>query len=270
MEKQIIDFIIKNPDVFLNSTAKELALLTYSSAPTIIRLTKKLGFASYQEFKIKYASSVNVNTPTSSSYLDQNFPFDSKDNLNAIIKKIAQLQMDSVEEAVLHINEELYTKSIDLLHAANVIDVYGAEININLAYDFSYKLSRIDRKVELTSSKENQLFIAAKSNNSHCALFISYSGLSESLCVCAKVLKDNNVPIICITGSNNNPLSKLSDIVLQIPSKEELHSKIGTFSSKYSIMFILDVLFSGIFARDYQKNILCTEKISKVLSSKKT
>lgn len=266
-ENNITQFILKNPEIFLNSTSKELAILTYSSAPTIIRLVRKMGFSGYQDLKIKIALAKNA-ASSQEGYLDHNLPFSDKDNLNDIINNISQVYISTVKETSLSFDHKKLQSAIDTLYNSSSIDIYGAEININLAYDFAYKLRRIDKKVELSSEQRTQFYNAAKANATHCALFISYSGDNNSLIECAKILKETAIPIILITGNDNSQLSKISDIVLGISSHEVLYSKIGTFSSKYSIGLILDILFSGFFSKDYQSNKKQIEKISNAMKSK--
>ncbi|MCM3216956.1 MurR/RpiR family transcriptional regulator [Niallia taxi] len=262
-EKDIVKFIFKNPDVLLKSTAKDLASLTQSSPSTIVRFCQKLGFLGYNDFKIQFAHDSQATIPSFDS--DANYPFNHGDDLHTIIQKMSKLQLEAINETLLLVELNEYKKAVQLLYDSEVIDIYGAGINIHLAADFNYKLRRIGRRIDLPLNSQDQLFNAARSSFNHCALIISYSGESENVLKYANILKQSHTPIISITSLGTNTLSQLSDITLHIASKETLSSKIGTFSSRLSIMMILDFLYAGIFEKDYDKNKEYTKRISKIV-----
>ena len=62
-------------------------------------------------------------------------------------------------------------------------------------------------------------------------------------------------PIIGITSVGDNLLRQKADYTLSISSYERLYSKISTFGTENSILFILNVLFSICFAADYDANL---------------
>ena len=47
----------------------------------------------------------------------------------------------------------------------------------------------------------------------------------------------------------------MADCALRICTREKLYSKIATFSTDASFEYLLDVLYSCVFRRDYDKNL---------------
>ena len=83
-----------------------------------------------------------------------------------------------------------------------------------------------------------------------------------------KILKGNNIPVIAITNIGDNTTARLADCVLKICTREKLYSKIATFSTDSAIVYLLDVLYSCIFALDYDANLqlrISTSKMIEVL-----
>lgn len=263
-EQIIVDFILKNPDIVLKSTAKELAKATHSSASTIVRLSQKLGFSGYHDFQIQFANDSQMSIPTYD--IDANYPFNAGDDLNTIIQKMSKLQLEAINETLLLVELDQYEKAIEMLSQAEVIDIYGTGINIHMAADFNYKLRRINRRVEMPLNDLDQLFNAARSTDTHCALIISYTGENDTVLKYAEILKQSNTPIVSITSMRNNSLSKYSDVSLNVVSKENVYSKIGTFSSRISILMILDFIYAGIFGKDYEENKDYSTRIARVTS----
>lgn len=60
--------------------------------------------------------------------------------------------------------------------------------------------------------------------------------------------------MIGITSCGTNHLRKHALYTLSIPSQEKLFSTISTFATETSILYILNVLFSVCFARNFQEN----------------
>ena len=48
-EQAVIDYILKEPWAILDISIHDLSIASYTSAATIVRLTKKLGFKGYSD-----------------------------------------------------------------------------------------------------------------------------------------------------------------------------------------------------------------------------
>lgn len=51
-EKMISDYIVENSEEVVNMSSRELARKTLTNSTTIIRFIKKLGYHSYNDFKV--------------------------------------------------------------------------------------------------------------------------------------------------------------------------------------------------------------------------
>lgn len=58
-EKLIADYLLLENIKIVDMSAKEIAEATKTSAPTVVRFAKKLGFSSLNEMKIKLSISLN-------------------------------------------------------------------------------------------------------------------------------------------------------------------------------------------------------------------
>ena len=80
---------------------------------------------------------------------------------------------------------------------------------------------RIGKKVIYNSDLHVQMTFAQSMNQNDAALIISYSGSAIGLVDVDKVLHDKQIPFISITQLNSNPISKLSNYSLKVPSEEK-------------------------------------------------
>lgn len=141
-----------------------------------------------------------------------------------------------------------------MLGRATFIDIYGVSSNQHLAYNFMLDMRRISKEVTTSVSHQEQLIKAATSNKDRVALIISYTGETKDILEVCQLLNATETPMICISSVGNNSLSDLCDITLNIVTWEKMFSKISTFSSSVSTLLVLDILYAGLFARNYDDN----------------
>ena len=107
------------------------------------------------------------------------------------------------------------------------------------------------------------------SDSQTCAICISYSGVSNELIETAKLLKNNDVPIIAITSIGENDLSKISNVKLSLTTREKSYTKIAGFSTIESISLVLDILYSCYFASNFDNHFAYkTKEFKKVWEDK--
>jgi DNA-binding MurR/RpiR family transcriptional regulator len=70
-----------------------------------------------------------------------------------------------------------------------------------------------------------------------------------------KYLASKKIPTIILTGNSESTMAKLCELTIEVPYDEYDFLKVGTFSSQISFEYILDTLFSIIYAKDYTKNL---------------
>jgi DNA-binding MurR/RpiR family transcriptional regulator len=253
-EEVLANYIISEKENIKNLSTKDLANATYTSPSTVVRLSQKLGFSGWNEFKEKYIEELQYLNRHYTS-VDPNFPFDAQDTYMNIASKIANLAAESITDTLSLLKNEDLKKAVALLDKAQRINVYGTSSSLLMAYDFKHKMLRINRLVEIMNLPGEQLVVAANSSPLSCAILISYSGEVNEVLKIAKILKRKKTPMIVITSIGENSLKAFADCSFSITTREKLYSKIGTYSSNDSIHLILDILYSCLFKNNYSYNL---------------
>lgn len=261
-EEIIANYILNEKENIENLSTKDLATATYTSPSTVVRLSQKIGFSGWNEFKEKYLEELKY-LNNNFSKVDPNIPFEAHDTFMNIASKIAHLASDSINDTLSLLKNEDLKEAINLLDNAKVINVYGISNSLLMAYDFKYKMLRINRQVEIENLPGEQIVVASNSTPLNCAILISYSGESSEVLKIAKMLKYKKTPIIALTSIGENDLRNFADCTFSITTKEKLYSKIGTYASNNSIHLILDILYSCLFKMDYNHNLKYKTDISK-------
>lgn len=253
-ENSIIHFLLENPDFVKEATTKDIAKETFTSSSTVVRLAQKLGFQGYNDFRMEFLASSRLSN-TSLIAVDANFPFNKEDSIREIANNLTQLTTDAINETNSFLAIDKMEEAVELLAGADFIDIYCAGANQHLAYNFMLDMRRLDKEVSLSENHQELKIRATSSNPQRVSLVISYTGETKEVVEYCQILKNTGSPMICITSVGNNTISDLCDLTLNIVSREKMFSKIGTFSSRVSILLILDILYAGIFAQNYDENI---------------
>ncbi len=253
--RSIGDFILKEKNDLHKYSLQEIAGQTYTSKAAVVRFAQALGFSGWKEFVKAFTEEQSYQAQHYSN-IDANFPFTKDSRRKDIINQLCSLQVESLLDTADLLNEAPLDECAALLLGSRRVAMFGLNPNFALAELFKRKMLSIGRQVELPSQGDVGL-LAHSLDKYDCAVIISYSGNSpttDALSV-LPTLKQRNVPIIGITSVGDNLLRQKADYTLSISSYERLYSKISTFGTENSILFILNVLFSICFAADYDANL---------------
>ena len=179
--------------------------------------------------------------------------FEPEDNISTLVEKGCRLNMNTVLKTYQLINIDTLEESIDLLNNASTIYLFGVGGSSVIGLDIYQKLMRIGKKVIYNADLHVQMTFAQSMNQNDAALIISYSGSTTGLVDVARVLHEKQIPVISITQINSNPISKLSTYSLKVPSEEKA-LRIGAVSSRISSFVITDLLYYGVFKKDFEEH----------------
>lgn len=252
-ERLIIDFILQNTERVLHMSIYELANQTNSSTSTIVRLCKKAGKSGFKEFKITLSRDLELYYQNIQN-VDANMPFNANDSDIVVSKKIAQLTQETVASTQSLLSAEVVNRAVERIMEAKNIHAVGVSDSFIRLTDFQTKLLRINIYVRLVSLQAEQFYMANGSTREDVAILVSYSGRTAEVVHDAKVFYQNRTPIIAITSDPESPLASYATELFLLPKREDANFKVSNFSSQLAIEYILNVLYSCIFNRNFDKN----------------
>ena len=243
-EKLIAKYILEHGNEILNYSAQILGEKTNTSAAAIIRFSKKIGFKGFSDLKMNLAQ----------SHSNEQHDLDVDiDDMTSLVDKGCRLNMNTVLKTYQLINVSDLENAINLLCNASTIYLFGVGGSSVIANDIEQKLIRIGKKVIYNNDLHIQMTFTQSMTKDDTALIISYSGTTAGLVDISKILVEKNIPYISITQINQNLISKNSTVALRVPS-EEKELRIGAVSSRISSFVITDLLYYGVFKKNFDKN----------------
>ncbi len=232
-------------------TVHELAKKTYSSASTIIRLCKKLGFKGYKDFSRSLIYEL-ANRKDPEIQYDRDIEKDS--SLQEVADKILYRSMAALEKTRALIEPEVLGKSVQLLERTCKIVFFGVGSSLLVGQDAQAKFMRINKISFCEADFQAQLVLAKNMDEQDAGIIISYSGLTKEMLDIAAILKKRKVPIISITRFAETELSAMADYKLWVASSEYL-VRSAAMTSRLAQLYVIDILYAAYVQLDYEQNI---------------
>ena len=253
-ERILANYILKHPEDVLKMSSKDLGKECFVSTATVYRLCDKLGLSGFSDLKIKITSSLDDYRKS-----NENFNFDFPVNQFQTHYEIIQKIKEDYEQT-LNLTANLF--SLDQLRLiasamkkAQIIDVYTSAGNINFALNFQFQMQEIGKQVNVPIDEYQQRLIAASSDENHLAIIITFGGRGILSDILPRILHKVKTPIVLISSYDYTFKDLDPDYQLYISPYENHYKKISSFSTRLSILYILDVLYTCYFKLDYQENI---------------
>ncbi len=268
-ERHIVNYLLEQKHNIKELTTADIAKSTFSSKSALVRISQKLGFKGWLDFKESFLSEIDY-LDKSKDGMDANIPFTKRDDIISIANKIAKLEQEAISDTLSLIDNKILLQAIKILDKASTINIFAASNNLLNAKEFQHNMKRIQKDVRIHQLHGEVLFDAYLAKSDSCALIISYSGETLSLQRVMTMLKRHNIPIVLMTSIGENKSTEQVECILRLATREKLYSKIATFSTDTSITYLLDVLYSGIFVKDYDNYLALRRKASQLIELERT
>lgn len=259
-ERKISDFLLNcNYKEILRFTAKKIGEKTGTSASTVVRFAKRIGFKSFNELKLQV--SINIKEQY---YKQADFEYLGKElSASSLIKHIKNSLGTTIEKTCEMMDPNELEKAINILIKAENIYIYGVGNSSLVGADFFHKLSRINKRTIFHIDTHLQITTSVLMKKEDVAIAISYSGETSEVLECVRNANEIGAAVISITkNSINNILSEYSTITLNIPEVEK-NLREGAMASRIAQLTVIDMLFIGISSNsieDSEKKLIKTRK----------
>lgn len=267
-EQVIVDFILKNGHQLQHLTTTQIAERTFSSKSTLVRVAQKVHFSGWKAFKEAYLAELNYLDKTL-TYTDANYPFTKYDSFPRIANKLAKLKQEVITETLDLLEPDSLDQAVQLLAKAQTIHIFAASNNLLLSREFALQMSRIQKDVRIHDLHGEVNFGAYLADPQSCALMISYSGESKILLQTAEILASRQIPLLLLTSLGDNQTTQYADVILRLSTREKLYSKISTFATDESILFLLDTLYACLFSLNYDSHLKLRKETSRIVEAER-
>lgn len=250
-EKGLVQCLLEKPEEVAGLSIHVLAERTYTSAATIIRLCRKLGFNGYKDFTISLNYELALR---SEARKDISTEIRREDRLKDIVDKVTYRSIQALEDTRKLVDLDELQMCVDTLDQAKTIGLFGIGSSLLAARDMYLKFLRLNKPCICNDDLHSQIVCARNLSAGDAAVIFSYSGQTREMLTCARILKEQNVAVITVTRFAENELTRLADGKLYVSAKELLVRTAAT-SSRISQLNIIDILFTAFVKNNYVRDI---------------
>jgi len=205
LEKQVLNYITRDPQKITKLNLSEAAQKMYVSTATISRTCKKLGFQGYQEFKLQLQLNINNDHQVESEILTSHLNY-----------HIQRYEKDMLE-VIKRVDENDLETSAQMIKEANYIEWIGVGHSYPVCWDASKKLQLLGKKSVARMDWDDLRSTTFSLTKHDLAIFVSYSGETLNILEFAHLVKNRGTPILSFVGTRENQLADLSNKVIYTP-----------------------------------------------------
>ena len=251
-ETQMAHVVLDMGDRLQSVSIKEFARAAHVSIASVHRFCKKLGLEGFKELKVEIARSMARQGRNAD--VDINFPFGPDEETSRIVSTMGSVYAATVRDTSEVLDIDQLERATELIGSARKIGIFTQSHNLHPAQMFCDRLLSIGRDAFCHQDVERQYRSALVSDERDVAVFISYSGLAPDINRKLALLTERNVPVVYIgTAAARRRHPGLAAYLL-VGDREHLQERITQFASHISVQFVLDILFSCVFAADYDRS----------------
>lgn len=251
-EKKVADLVLKDPNKAVYNSISDFADESGVGDATVLRFCRKIGFKSYQAFKLSLVQELSNQNNEIVSTL--NVELKEGDSLEEIVYKTLNINVSALNETLSLLDLKELEKAIDSIISAKRIHFYGVGVSGITAQDAVNKLTRIGLNAASFMDIHMQMMQASLLGPDDVAIGISFSGSTKDTIEVLNIAKEAKTKVISITHHARSPITKISDVVLLHGSKEGPLQG-GALSTKMSQLMVVDVLYNAIFIKMREKAV---------------
>ncbi len=237
-EREVANWILKNPQETLDCVISQMAENTGVSEPTIIRFCRTLGCSGFKDFKLSLAQ----------SKLAFYKEIKRHDSSKEIIDKIAGSAIASLQHIRNQLDESQVKKAIRLLRNSSRIEFYGQGGSGIVAKDAQQKFFRFGIACNVYTDPYIHSVSATLLDHECVVVAISHSGRSIDIVESCRLAQQSRAKVIAITASPS-PLAELADVLLDIDIDED-SDHYAPIKSRMAQLLVLDILSVGYAVED--------------------
>ena len=246
-EKKIALRLFDSAEEMVSLSITDFAARCGCGIATVVRFSRRMGLAGYQELKIRVATELNA-----TSIVDSHIHIDDS-CFDIFRKRIADINA-SLSSTAAVIDEETLDLAAQTIMNARRIVIFGLGNSAAIAQDAMHKFLRLGLDAQACCDNHMQAIMASHLQRGCVAIGISHSGSSKDIVEAFRLCKVCGATTISLSSWGSSPLTEVADISLFTRSDETKRS-ILAMSSRIAQLAIFDSIYTYI--------VLHTDKASK-------
>lgn len=253
-EISIADYLFGHKEQIGQLQIHEVVHGCFISSATLYRLIAKLGCSGFSDLKFRLQKDLPAFLPASEAF-DYDFPFapsasheEIADALHEDLQKTLQATRNLISVPDLQL-------SVQGMRKARRIVIFTSAGNVAFAQNFRFQMLEIGRDILIPIDEYEQRLVASTMGRQDFAILITFGGRGFLNEVLSNILHANKVPVLLISTSSLKKEDRHARYQLCLDPAENHYNKISSFSTRQSLLYVLDLLYCCYFSNHYQENL---------------
>jgi DNA-binding MurR/RpiR family transcriptional regulator len=242
-QKSIADFVLKNAHEVMLFSLGDLAARCGTSETTILRFLRKLGFDSYQVFKVRLAQDSSKHAGEA---IYEEIRID--DPLEQVRNKVILSTVNSIQDLGNMLRTDQVEALVDLLASSRRILFCGVGSSGAVAIDAYHKFLRLGLDASYYNDTHFMHIACSHVDAQTAVVLISHSGETRDIIEAAKLAKENGAKVAALTSYAHSSLTKHADCVL-LSSSNETRFRSDAMVSRILQLVIVDIVYVALVLR---------------------
>ncbi|MBX9455322.1 MAG: MurR/RpiR family transcriptional regulator [Rhizobium sp.] len=262
LEARVVETVFGLRDFSETMSLKDLATEAGVSEAMVVKITKKLGFAGYRDFRMAVSSYLKL--PTAEMHRE----LSAEDSSREILQKVFRTSIQALEETLAILDVDAFDRAADMLVAARQRDFYGVGGSAQIARDVAHKFLRIGVRASVQDDAHMMLMSASLLESLDIAIGFSHSGNTTAVIDAIQLARKCGARTIAITNYGGSPLARVADIVLC--STAQGSPLMGeNAAARIAQLNILDALFVAVAQRNGEAAEQNLQKTTSAVASRR-
>lgn len=244
--------LIDDPRAPLNLSITELAGLAGTSAASVTRFCRMIGYAGYSALRVGIAEDVGRGGAKAAWIADIGRSFGPDDAPEEIRNALLNTHVLSLQTTAGLLDVPTTIRVAKAIVNSRQLDVYGVGGSALTALETEARLYRIGINVHTWAEVHNGLTSAAILDDRCVAIGISNTGRTDETIQMLSVAKASGAYTVAITGNPDSPLARIADEVL-IAASPDGYLQPADLSARHCQLFVVDLLYLLIAQSNFDR-----------------
>jgi len=206
-EKKIADFVLEHYNDLGDVTAEELGELTETSAATVVRFTRTIGFKGMVEFKIYLRHEEAYSH-------GERLTVDYEESVNSIKQKTFEFNRSSMNETLSILDDNALREAALVMDNASEVIIVGEGGSGTSARSAFDAFLQIDIPCQFVEDPFFQILAINNAREGSVVLAFNASGQARNTIDAVKVAKTKGLTTIGLVAIIGSPITKYLDVIL--------------------------------------------------------
>jgi DNA-binding MurR/RpiR family transcriptional regulator len=251
--RKVAALLIEDPNAPLEGSIGDLAERAGTSAATVTRFCRLIGYPGYAAFRMSIATDLGRTDARETWTTDIGRAFGPDDSPSAVLSTLLNARGRSLKEPAAVMDLELMQQISERIAGSRHVDIYGVGGSAVLAEELQARLYRIGINAHHWAEVHAGLTSASIQDDDCVALGISNTGRTLETLQMLREARQAGALTIALSNNPRSPLVESADLAI-ITSVYEHFLQPDDLSAKHVQLLVLDLLYLLVAQQNFQRS----------------